>query len=486
MSELSISNVIRVTVSGVQKSIGVKNVNEVALFTTETPSNNSEYMICIDPSDVVSAYGTDSLTAKMAQAVFAQSPNINSGNGYLAVIPMKEAVSATAASFATPALTASSFTEVKNGTLKITAGGQVYSLTGLNFSACENISDIAQVISNATDSCFVSVNGSSLVFTAKEFGTDSSIVLSSGEGGTDISGENYLNVSGGSSTAGANASGESLENAIDRIKGKVRFTGVLTTEYMSNSACRTASTYINSLDMIWVNVWYSAADITGTCLEIQQANENQTRCLVYTDGFENAKVFAAAYAGRAFSVNFSGSSTSQTMNLKTLTGVSPDTGIDQTAYNNAETAGVDLYVSYEGDPAVVSNGANKYFDVVYENLALKYAAQAGLYNALKTTGTKIPQTEAGVSILTNALGTVFKQFVRNGVLAAGTWNSSQTFGDPEIFKENIANQGWYVYHTPIAEQAQSEREARIAPVIQGACKRAGAIQEADIMILVEE
>ena len=145
-----------------------------------------------------------------------------------------------------------------------------------------------------------------------------------------------------------------------------------------------------------------------------------------------------------------------------------------------------MYVSYEGDPSVVSNGANEYFDVVYENMALKFYAQNNMYNALKTVGTKLPQTEAGVTVLKNALGQTFRQFVRNGVIAPGKWNSAQTFGDPEVFRANIQDQGWYIYSIPIALQSQSERESRVAPYIQGACKRSGAIHEADVLILVEE
>ena len=94
MSILSISNVIRVTVQGVERSLAVKNVNEVALFTNETPNNVQPYMITIDPSDIIDAYGTNSLTAKMAQNVFAQNANLNTGRGYLVVIPMQNAVSA--------------------------------------------------------------------------------------------------------------------------------------------------------------------------------------------------------------------------------------------------------------------------------------------------------------------------------------------------------------------------------------------------------
>lgn len=487
MTELSISNVIRVTVQGVQRSKGVKNINEVALFTNE-PSNSMEpYMIAIDPSSIVKAYGTSSLTARMAQNIFAQNANLNTGRGYLVVIPMQNAVNATAASFSTPALTdIMAFKTVSDGSLKITTNGSAYEAKNMNFTNVATVADIASIIQENFSDLNVSVNGSSIVFQAKTLGDTSSVVLSSGTGGTDISGADYLDVSTGTTTAGTNSSGETLQEAIERTMPSVRYTGVMETVFREDSAITPTSAYINSNDLIWMNVWYSASAIKGACTTIQQAGQTQTRCLVYTNGFEDAKLMMAAYTGRAFSVNFSGSQTSQTMNLKTLVNVLPDNGIDQTAYTNAKAAGVDLYVSYEGDPGVLSSGGNGYFDTVYENMALKFHAQIGLYNALKTTGTKIPQTESGMASLRGALSQVFIQFVRNGVLAPGTWNSNQTFGDPETFRQNIENQGWYVYSMPVALQAQSEREQRIAPMIQGACKRAGAIHEADVLILVEE
>jgi hypothetical protein len=255
---------------------------------------------------------------------------------------------------------------------------------------------------------------------------------------------------------------------------------------MTDAEVTDACAAVQSRDLIFVNVWYSVEDILGICNTIRSASQNRCRCLVYTNGMEDAKLMLAAAVGRGFCENFEGSNVSQTLNLKTLQNVVPDEGISETDYMNAKTAGVDLYISYEGDPSYVSNGANDYFDAVYEKLALKFYAQVGLYNALKATGTKVPQTEAGVTVLKNALGNVFRQFVRNGVLAAGKWNSPQTFGDPETFRDNIANQGWYVYSMPIAEQSQAEREARVAPYIQGACKMSGALHSADVLIVVEE
>ncbi len=487
MSELSISNVIRVTVQGVQRSRTVKNVNEVALFTPEVPNNIQESMYVIDPSDVAEAYGTNSLTYKMALNVFAQNANLLSGRGALIVIPMENSVSATAATFTTPDISdISDFSEVRNGSLTVTADGVVYTKSGMDFSAVGSVADIAAVIQRAFPYVDVYANGSAVVFGSKTLGTGGSVVVSSGTDGTDISDEGYLNVANGTTVAGVASSGETLAEAIQRTISKVAYTGVICAKYMDNAEIEAAEAVVSANDLIFVNVWYSVNDITGVCKTIKDASLNKVRCLVYTNGFEPAKLMLAAYVGRAFSVNFEGSDVSQTMNLKTLVNVSPDLNLSQTDYTNAKENGVDLYVSYEGDPSVVSNGANEYFDVVYENMALKFYAQNNMYNALKTVGTKLPQTEAGVTVLKNALGQTFRQFVRNGVIAPGKWNSAQTFGDPEVFRANIQDQGWYIYSIPIALQSQSERESRVAPYIQGACKRSGAIHEADVLILVEE
>ena len=488
MSELSINNIIRVSVQGVERSIGVKNVNELALFTTESPNTTDPFIIAIDPSTVAEAYGTSSLTAKMANNVFAQNMNPNSGRGYLAVIPLQNAVSATSASFTTGSIgAASAFAAVSNGSVKVTAdGGSAVEYKGLDFSACTTLQDVANVLKNAIKSVLIELSGSTLVFTSKKVGASSSVVISSGTSGTDISTATYLNITAGNTTNGADSSGETLADAIARVSGSVRFTGVISNLAMEDSAVSATSTYINSKDLIWVAPFSSTGDIAGEITTIKSATQRKTRCFLYTKGVQDAQLAAAAIAGRAFSTNFSGSATSQTLQLKTLVNVEPDDGITQTDYTNAIAAGADMYVSFEGDSGIACGKGNGYFDVEYENLALKFASQAALYNVIKTAGTKIPQTETGMAALRDAQGNVCLQFVRNGVLAPGKWNSPSTFGDPDTFKKNIEDNGWYIYSTPIALQPQSEREQRIAPLIQCACKRSGAIHEADLIIMVEE
>lgn len=485
-NEFPISNVVRVTVSLTERAVKPKNINEIALFTHEQPNNSDEYMIAVEPSSITEAYGTNSLTAKMVQNIFAQSKNPITGGGYVAVIPMQGTKSATPASFKMTVAGVESFKNVTDGSLKITTGGQSYSLNNLNFSQVATLNDVMTVLGNATNAVWWAVDGSTLTATAKDLGTGSAVTFSSGEGGTDITAADYLNVAEGETTAGTNASGETIEMAIDRIKGKVRFTGVLSTVYFEDAVVQATASFMQSDDYLFLNVWTSPEAINGAVKTIQSATQTHTRCLVYTMGLDEAKLALAAYAGRAFSTNFEGSGTSQTMNLKTLANVTPDTGLDQTDYLNAKTNGADLYVSYEGYPGVLSTGGNRYFDTIYETMALKFNIQARLFSSLRSTTTKIPQTEDGVAVLRDAIGNVFEQFVRVGCVAPGTWNSADTFGDPEVFRENIQNQGWYVYSTPISEQSQAQREQRIAPALQGAAKMAGAIHEADVLIVVEE
>ena len=77
------------------------------------------------------------------------------------------------------------------------------------------------------------------------------------------------------------------------------------------------------------------------------------------------------------------------------------------------------------------------------------------------------------------------QGVTNDSFAPGTWNSSQTFGDPATFKRNVAQKGYYIYSQPISQQSQTDRNDRKAPLCQIAAKRAGAIQHNDVLVVVE-
>ena len=106
---------------------------------------------------------------------------------------------------------------------------------------------------------------------------------------------------------------------------------------------------------------------------------------------------------------------------------------------------------------------------------------------MATTNTKIPQTESGLTTLKNGYAITCRKAVTNGFFGVGlTWNNPSTFGDPETFRRNIRDVGWYIYSLPIAQQSQSEREQRKAPVIQIAGKESGALHSSEVFVSIEQ
>lgn len=87
--QLSLSNVITISVSQTPTGISAFNTSNLAIFTPETPSPTftSGYKIYLEPTSVGADFGTTSVTYKMALSVFSQQPNILLPGGYLVVIP---------------------------------------------------------------------------------------------------------------------------------------------------------------------------------------------------------------------------------------------------------------------------------------------------------------------------------------------------------------------------------------------------------------
>lgn len=484
---LPASDVINVTLTSTPSGLTVKNVNSLALFTQDAPLNLEKFGVYISPSQAASNYGTNSKTAKMVNAIFAQVPNILTGTGRLVIIPMIGAVSATHGNVVTPNIEGNLATiiGVTNGDLKLTISGVVTNVGNLNFSNCVTLADIAAVLQDSIQDCIVTATATGLQFTNKRVGAVSTAALGMyAGGGTDLSGAGYFNAAAEVATAGVNSSGETIPAAIARTSGLVGYVPFMSTMDIEDAAVQANSNAVQALDNLYFQHFASTQDIAGIISTIQQAGNNKTRCLLYTASQNAANLYKAAYAGRGCSVDFTGSDTVQTMNLKQLATITPDTGISQTLYAECMTAGADIYVSYDGVPSVVSEGANLFFDQPYCRLAYKFALQVGGFNYLRQTNTKVPQTEPGMDGLKDAYDIVNDQFVENGYLAPGAWNSSETFGNQLIFLNNITQNGYYTYSQPIAQQDAPDRDARVAPLVQIAAKESGAIQSGNVLVIV--
>jgi hypothetical protein len=193
----------------------------------------------------------------------------------------------------------------------------------------------------------------------------------------------------------------------------------------------------------------------------------------------------ASFFGRNFSVNFSGQNTVIAMMYKQEPAVTPET-ISASQATTLKNKNCNVFVNYINDTAIVQYGVmadGTFFDEVHDTDWLQNAIQTNVYNALYTSLTKIPQTDAGVNQIVNAIADACNQGVLNGTIAPGTWNGP-SFGS--LVSGQYLKNGFYIFAQSVALQSQAARAARECPQIQVAVKLAGAIQTVDILVSVNQ
>lgn len=200
--------------------------------------------------------------------------------------------------------------------------------------------------------------------------------------------------------------------------------------------------------------------------------------------YSTSSRYAALSAfSRAFTVNFNGSNTTITLKFKQEPGITYEAlTVNQAAALDAKNCNVFVY--YQNDTAILQQGVmanGDFFDERHGLDWLQNYVQTNLFNMLYTSTSKVPQTDAGVTRLLANVEQSMDQAVTNGLVAPGIWS-----GGPvgQLASGETLTKGYYVYAQPLAEQAQADREARKAPLIQVACKLAGAVHYADVQINV--
>lgn len=484
--EVPLSYTINVSLSALPQGIADYNTNSIAIFSNDPADFSESYRAYLTPTSVADDFGSASLTTKMANALYQPVPNFRSGNGYLYIFPFG-GINATSGSLITADISANidNFKAISDGALNISIDGETFIVTGLDFTTVKNLDDVVTVLKKKNLDVDIVANAGTIEFTSRRAGLASSVAIAvlTQADGTDISGASYLDASNASDTAGTDASGETLAEAVARAQKEVYFGGVLSTQIVDDTTRIANATAIQALDCVYYDSLQSLEDIAELGAAIKSAGLSKTRTLAYSQ--DNGKTAVASYASIASSVNYNGSNTVNTMNLKTLTGTVGDAGLSDTYVLSANTNGVDIYGNTGGLSVVYSNDNNGYTDDIKGQLWLKKALEVAGFNYLRQTNTKIPQTEEGMAGLKNAYAQICEQGVRNGFIAGGSWNGIVPFGNPEKFKEAIEQKGYYIYSIPVALQSQTDREARKAPVVQIAIKCGGALHFSDVIVTIQ-
>jgi hypothetical protein len=485
---LDISNVIRISLTSAQKGLSDINTSVLALFTHETPIPNDFGVLraYLSPDNVAKDFGTDSMTARLANMVFAQPANIITGGGHLVVIPLLHNSVAQPATLISAGVDLSAL-PTNGGGLVVTVNGALQTLvfSSITKTNLGTIQSSLNAVANPVGLNFNligDVSAAEVVLTTTQTGAEATVTIGVDPEHTDIA--PLLGFSGGMSDTGVAAGPESLKDALIRTATQAQYFGFVSTLPQTGDEILETAAIAQPLDKIY---YIGSADpnlIFGAFDQVRASGYTHTRCLEYLRSTNESLDYAAGYASRGLSCNFSGSNTVFTMNLKDIVGLQGDI-INQTQLQDCKNNGIDTYPDLAGVPKVFISEANQFYDQVYTRLALKLRIQIVLFNYLATTNTKIPQTEAGIEGMKDAIRRVLMQFVANGMLAPGTWNSATRYGNPEDHIRNIKDFGFYIYSQPIARQSQADREARRAPLIQIAAKDAGAVHSADINIEVE-
>lgn len=372
MAIISPSEIVSISVSNPPAGLAPYSVNNLLAITDETPvvALDKAYAIYTNPTDVGAQWGTDSDTYKAALSVFAQSPNILSGNGKFIVAPL---------------LTDEDEDDAVSRIIPLVYFG------GVGFT----YSDIAKADALAV-AAVCQANRKKFFFASK--------------------------------------------TAADLVSG-------------------------------------------GTLFGFKDMSLSRARGLFHSVE-AMVQPFQWAYAGRGQSTQFSGVATASTMHLKQLSTVESDDGLNSTILNDAKVAGADVYASVAGRPSLLTSGANEFYDDVYNLDAFVSDLEVAGFNALAQAGTKVPQTEAGMSLLKGSYRAVCEKYLANGFIGAGEWTGTGTFGDPEDFRRNIRERGYYIYSLPLAQQTQADREDRKASLVHIAIKYQGAIHSTSVVVAI--
>ena len=193
----------------------------------------------------------------------------------------------------------------------------------------------------------------------------------------------------------------------------------------------------------------------------------------------------ASFFGRAFSVQFLANNSTITLMFKQEPGVTGENLVDNQA-DVLQSKNCNVFVDYVNSTMIIQYGvmsSGLFFDEIHGVDWFQDAVQTACYNVLYQSTTKIPQTDAGVNQLTNAIAGVCEEAVNNGFVAPGVWNAG---GFGQLVPGQYLKTGYYIYAQSVNLQAQSDRAAGKAPPIQVAIKLADAIQSVDVLVNVNQ
>lgn len=490
-----IATIINVSLLETSSSVDRDNLNVVSLVTS-----SNEVLSTADPvryytklADVSADFGASSEVAQYATTFFGTKPNPINYSGVLAIgfwRAASEATDPTAAVLEGEEIYEDAvlpiLQTIADGSLSITVGEAEQQLSGMDFRTATTLAEVAAIIDAEITDATVTSDSLGLTISSNGKGDGSTLSYATGTGTGTFIGDTLGLTKGSGAVLTQGAASETLEaetpvEALTRIRAASNAYGYVMIDQPTTADDELVAAWAQAEGVLVYTVFSSPDNLLvssdNVAWRIKQSGYTNYRMLYSKAG--NRKL-AVSYMARAHTVDFDAENSALTMNLKTLNVASES--YSTTELLAAKTVGLDLYTTFKGEPATLTSGANGWTDNRYNLIGYTDAVQTDLFNVLKTTSTKVAQTQRGVNQLVDQLEKTTRGFVRAGVFAPGTWNSTDTLGDIDTFNRNIESKGFYFLAGLLGDQSTDSRQNRESPTIQGAVKNAGAIHSADIII----
>lgn len=497
---LSIKELINAQILPQSAAAQRRDLSMVAIFTSEVgvafQDASTRYVFVSTPDDVANLFGTNSNAHKASMSLFSARPKLKRAMVARFAKEQQEIPATANALKGSPLSTGiNAFKAISDGSMVLNVGGKSTELTGMDFSAAIDFSDIAQVISATLPEdlnlqAIWDTVGHRIIVQAQTAGaypaTRIGYATAAGQGsyvGSMLKledGQATIVTGQAAVTVKAESPSEALHNLEDLYQNwyGAYFADALTDEQIDD-----------------VHTWITSADLkvmayTATRVEqIEWNNDNMLKKLFDKNSGRLMVQFnktgddhaAAELLAIAVSTVWNAQNTAKTVKFKEQTSVRSDDRVTQNEAQKCRRLGINFYTDYDGINMLAEGTmlGGTFIDEVMGLDAFLDSCQKQAFTTLQATPTKVPQTDKGQSRLIGSLVVIGNEFVRNGFLAGGIWRGDDvgelTYGDR-------LDDGFYFYSDSFDKQSQADREARKMMPIMCAIKLAGAGHSADLLI----
>lgn len=490
MSGLSVSDLVNVTVSLSPTATALRNFGSLLILgSSPVIDTNERRRLYPSLAAIGNDFGQSAPEYVAASLFFGQSPQ--PAQLYIG----RWARTATSGVLHGAALTTaqqamSVWNAITTGAFSIQIDGTNKNLSALNFSTAANMNAVAATINTAlgaAGTCVWNANYNRFDITSSTTGAASSVAYATSPGsGTDISATLGLAAAAGAPAPVAGVVAETAVAAVNVHLASSDWYGLMIADTNAQASDHLAVAAVIETALpqrIYGVTSQDASTLNSTttdlAAQLQAAGYNRS----FTQYSSTSAYAAASIFGREFTINFAGTNTTNTLMYKTEPGVTAET-LTEAQAANLKAKNANVFVNYSNGSAIIQYGtmaSGRYFDEIHGTDWFQNDLQSTVLNALYTSPTKIPQTDAGTNQLVTAAIASCGRARTNGLLAPGVWTG------PAIGSINTGDtltDGYYVYAPPVASQSSADRAARKSPTLQVAAKLAGAIHTANVIINV--